>query len=258
MKMALRLVWCLLMLGCSQHSAQPDASVVLLDDSIVLSPWELHVRTGFYATTTGGLRFVFSDRADLCASLGPLQCVRTGTLDALLAPGVSLQVGVTGVDPRVYEFPEVSARFLGASSSNRFVANARAGRVEVVGSPPSILSLDLELETGATVKGRFAIAPCQDAALVRPLGGLSCKVTATSPDCDAGFCPEPRRSVVTERCTCGSREWTGVCQTVSTIMPNRISMTCQCDAPARASTCSVVDFPTAGLTSPTCCDEPKP
>lgn len=161
MVVRLRTMWFLVLLRCSQPSSSPDASVAPLDDSILLTPWELRVQAGLFATTDAGLRFVLSDRADLCASLGPVQCVRTGTLDDVLTPGVSLQVLVSGTNARVYEFPEVSAKFLGASTSNRFVANARAGRVEVVGSPPSILSVDLVLETGATVKGRFAIVACE-------------------------------------------------------------------------------------------------
>lgn len=209
------------------------------------------MQAGLFATTDAGLRFVLSDRADLCASLGPVQCVRTGTLDDVLTPGVSLQVLVTGTDARVYEFPEVSAKFLGSTSSNRFVANARAGRVEVVGSPPSILSIDLVLETGATMKGRFAVVACEGAALVRPFGGLSCSLTIVPRDCDGGRCAE-----FTERCTCGSTQWRGVCQRTDTVFPNgtsRTSMSCQCDAPAGISPCSIDDAPTAGLIYPTCC-----
>lgn len=100
--------------------------------------------------------------------------------------GVWFDVWLPSSEQRKFAAAELSAAFRGRSSSAFFETKAQRGSIELVSktNASATIAVDLEMDTGATVKGRFMASSCAETAFVRPFGGLEC--VETRADCDGG------------------------------------------------------------------------
>ncbi len=222
--------------------------VSCVDERIAIAPWELQVRSAFVASEDGGVRVVLSSHDDVCAELSAFRCKRARYSNAELE-GVWFDVWLPSSEQRKFDAAELSAAFRGRSPSAFFETKAQRGSIELVSktNASATIAVDLEMDTGATVKGRFMASSCAETAFVRPFGGLEC--VETRADCDGGA--NVRCVRTTESCTCGGAQKTASCTATDRSSPFQYLMTCDCMAGALTMPCSMSGGPpTVG---PTCC-----
>ncbi|MDP1920028.1 MAG: hypothetical protein Q8L14_27525 [Myxococcales bacterium] len=237
-----------LVLACS--APQP-----MTPGPVAIGPWQLTVRSSLVARQGAQLRVFLTDLESICDfAKATYRCTRS-TFDVVaLPPAVSLDVLLPSIEPGTYATDVVTATFRGVSNTEQFSSTARSGTVELVSYAPggqATIVVDLEMDTGATLRGRFVANPCVDIELVRPFGGLVCTSTSMPIVCQDGGtnvnCAE-----VDERCTCGAQVWRSFCETRNSFSPTRYRLSCACTPPAGAMTSCALDvYPSV---KPHCCE----
>lgn len=235
-----------LLLGCAPAT----------DDRLQLGPWELKVRGSIVASQSDGLHVILSDEESVCSKVvAQYRCSRA-RFDPVDLMGVTLDVELPGRGPGRYAVPEASARFTGVSATERFTSTARGGSIELVAYKPdsaATIVLDLEMDTGVSLRGRFVASGCNDIGLVRPFGGLACTGTREGRTCpaDAGTGALVTCIQIDEQCTCGGESSSSSCLQVSTALPTTVRYGCTCQTPAGERSCAIQHVP---LDRPHCCE----
>lgn len=198
---------------------------------------------------------ILSDQESICSTVvAQYRCSRA-RFDPVDFMGVTLDVELPGQGPGRYAVPEASARFTGVSATERFTSTARGGSIELVSSRPggpATLVLDLEMDTGVSLRGRFVASACTDIGLVRPFGGLTCTTSREGRTCpaDAGTGTLVTCIQIDEQCTCGDESSSSSCLQVSTALPTTVRYGCTCQTPAGERSCAIQHVP---LDRPHCC-----
>lgn len=196
---------------------------------------------------------MLSNHDDVCAELSAFHCKRARYSNRD-TEGVWFDVWLPTSAQRKFYAAEVSVAFRGRSSSAFFASKARRGSIELVSktNTSATIVVDLEMDTGAAVKGRFVASSCAETAFVRPFGGLEC-VASEQVACDGGVDTTCWQS--TESCTCGRAQSMASCTTISRVFPRQYLMTCVCTGLSPAQ-CSIPSSPP--IPGPTCCSDLSP
>lgn len=227
--------------------------VACVDERISIAPWELQVRSSFVAIEDGGVRVVLSNHDDVCAELRAFRCQRSSYSNRD-DQGVWFDVWLPSAEPRKFMAEELTGVFRGRSPSEFFETKAQRGFVELVSkaNAATTIVVDLEMDTGAKVTGRFVASSCAETAFVRPFGGIECVSDRVA--CDAGT-PEVVCWKTTESCSCGGAQTTASCTTTDRSSPRIFLMTCACTGTSPAQ-CSMPGGPP--VAAPTCCTQLAP